>query len=92
MTSEGLMKMFEGDSPDMCEGKLPLMLMGGQVEGLACQAAFPPRTHVHSTQEIARITGNLDEYFQKVTGFYKIQMKFPFFLPNSMKLKQYFSI
>ena len=27
------------------------------------QAVFPPHTHVHCTQEILIITGNLDEYF-----------------------------
>ena len=36
MTSEGFGEMFEGDSADMCAGKFPLMLMGGQAEGLAC--------------------------------------------------------
>ena len=36
MTSEGLGKMFEGDSADMCAGKFPLALMGGRAEGLAC--------------------------------------------------------
>ena len=36
MSSEGLGKMFEGDSADMCVGKFPLMLMGGRAEGLAC--------------------------------------------------------
>ena len=36
MTSEGLREMFEGDSGDTCTGKFPLMLMGGQVDGLAC--------------------------------------------------------
>ena len=36
MTSEGLGKMFEGDSADMCAGKFPLMLMGARPEGLAC--------------------------------------------------------
>ena len=35
MTSDGLGEMFEGDSADMCAGKLPLMLMGGRSEGLA---------------------------------------------------------
>ena len=34
--SEGLGKMFEGDSSDMCVGKFPLVSMGGRVEGLAC--------------------------------------------------------
>ena len=29
--------------------------------------SFPPYTHVHWTQDILRITGNLDEYFQEVT-------------------------
>jgi hypothetical protein len=33
MTSEGLEKMFEGDSA--CAGKFPLVLMWGQVDGLA---------------------------------------------------------
>ena len=28
--------MFEGDSADMCAGKVPLVLMGGRAEGLAC--------------------------------------------------------
>jgi hypothetical protein len=36
MTSEELGEMFEGDSADMCYGKFPLVLMGGQMEGLAC--------------------------------------------------------
>ena len=36
MTSEGLGEMFEGDSADMCAGKFPLMLMGGQANGQAC--------------------------------------------------------
>ena len=36
MTSEGLGETFEGDSADTCAGKLPLMSMGGEVEGLAC--------------------------------------------------------
>jgi hypothetical protein len=36
MTSEGLGKMFEGDSADTGAGKFPLVLMGGQAEGLAC--------------------------------------------------------
>ena len=36
MTSEGLGEMFDGDSADMCTGKVPLMLMGGRGEGLAC--------------------------------------------------------
>ena len=35
MTSEGSGEMFEGDSADMCARKFPLMLMGGQAEGLA---------------------------------------------------------
>ena len=33
MISGGLGEMFEGDS---CAGKFPLVLMGGQAEGLAC--------------------------------------------------------
>ena len=36
MTSEGLGEMFEGEPADMCVGKLPLVSMGGQAEGLAC--------------------------------------------------------
>ena len=36
MTSKGLGEMFEGDSADMCTGKLPLVSMGGGAEGLAC--------------------------------------------------------
>ena len=36
MTSEGLGEMFEGDSADTCTRKFPLMLIGGQAEGLAC--------------------------------------------------------
>ena len=35
MTSEGLGEMFEGDSADMCAGKLTLVSMGGQAKGLA---------------------------------------------------------
>ena len=36
MTSEGWGEMFEGDSADTCAGKFPLVLMGGQAEGLGC--------------------------------------------------------
>ena len=36
MISEGLVKMFEGDSADNCAGKFPLVSMGGRAEGLAC--------------------------------------------------------
>ena len=36
MTSEGLGKLFEVDSKDMCAGKFPLVSMGGRAEGLAC--------------------------------------------------------
>ena len=36
MTSDGLGGMFEGDSADMCAGKIPLVLMGGRAEGIAC--------------------------------------------------------
>ena len=36
ITSEGLGEMFEGDYADMCVGKIPLMSMGGRVEGLTC--------------------------------------------------------
>ena len=30
MTSEGLGEMFEGDSADMCAGKIPLVSMGAE--------------------------------------------------------------
>ena len=36
MTSEGLGKMFEGDSADMCAGKFALVSMWGRAGGLAC--------------------------------------------------------
>ena len=36
MTSEGLGKMFEGDSADMCAEKFPLVSIGGRGECLAC--------------------------------------------------------
>ena len=36
MTSEGSREIFEGDPADTCAGKIPLISMGGQVEGLAC--------------------------------------------------------
>ena len=36
MTSEGLGEMFEGNSADMCGGKIPLTSMGGRAEGLVC--------------------------------------------------------
>ena len=35
MTSEGLGEIFEDDSADTLAGKFPLVLMGGQAEGLA---------------------------------------------------------
>ena len=35
MTSDESGGMFEGDSADMCTGKIPLVLMGGRAEGLA---------------------------------------------------------
>ena len=37
--------------------------------------SFPPHTHIHCTQEILRIAGNLDQYFTKVAGFYKLQLQ-----------------
>ena len=37
MTSERLGEMFKGDSADMCVGKFPLVSMGSQAEGLACE-------------------------------------------------------
>ena len=36
MTYKGLGEMFEGDSGDICDGKFPLVSMGGRAEGLAC--------------------------------------------------------
>ena len=36
MAFNGLGGMFEGDSADMCSGKIPLVSMGGGAEGLAC--------------------------------------------------------
>jgi hypothetical protein len=36
MTSKGLGEVFEGESADMCAGKFPLVLMGGQANGQAC--------------------------------------------------------
>ena len=36
MTYEGFVGMFEGDSADTLARKFPLVLMGGQAEGLAC--------------------------------------------------------
>jgi hypothetical protein len=36
MTSNGLGEMFVGNSADMCAGKLPLVSMGSQAEGLKC--------------------------------------------------------
>jgi hypothetical protein len=35
MASEGLGEMIEGDSADMCAGKVPLVSIGGRAEGLA---------------------------------------------------------
>jgi hypothetical protein len=37
MTSEGFGEMFEGDSADMCAEKFPLVSMGSQAGGLACE-------------------------------------------------------
>ena len=44
MTQEGLWKMFEGYSAEMCAGKILLVLMGGRVEGPAwrTQEQGPP--------------------------------------------------
>ena len=36
MTSEGFGDMIEGDSADMCDGKIPLTSMVGRTEGLTC--------------------------------------------------------
>ena len=36
MTSELSGEMFEGDSAGTCAEKFPLVVMGGQAEGLAC--------------------------------------------------------
>ena len=37
MTSEGLGEVFEGDSANTCGEKFPLVLMGGRVNGQACE-------------------------------------------------------
>ena len=58
MTSEGLEEIFEGDSADMCAGKLPLMSMGGQVEGLAC------------SEPGARTPIDVSEYFSFLSLFF----------------------
>ena len=36
MISKGLGEIFEGYSADICDGKFPLVSMGGRAEGLAC--------------------------------------------------------
>ena len=36
MTSEGFGVIIEGDSADMCAGKILLVSMGGRAEGLVC--------------------------------------------------------
>ena len=36
MNSEGLGEVFKGDSADMCDGKFPLVSMGGRANGQAC--------------------------------------------------------
>ena len=56
MTSERLGEMFEGDSADTCGGKFPLILMGGQAQGLAC-ADPGARTPIS-------VSGNLNYYVQ----------------------------
>ena len=43
---------------------------------IACRVqVFPPRTHIHCTQEILRITGNLGEYVKKVNRLEELQIK-----------------
>jgi hypothetical protein len=44
------------------------------LSGTPYPAAFSLHIHVHCTQEILRITGNIVEYFQKDTGFYKLAL------------------
>jgi hypothetical protein len=36
MTLEGLWEVFKGDFTDTAAIKIPLMLLGGKAEGLAC--------------------------------------------------------
>ena len=57
----------------------------------ASRLSFSPCTHVHCTQEFLSITGNLDEYFQKILVFISYWWN-PLVLPNSLKLRQYVSI
>ena len=39
------------------------------IKQVLSRPSFPPCTRIHCTQEILRLTGNLGEYFQKVTAF-----------------------
>jgi hypothetical protein len=55
--------MSEVDSADMCTEKLPLMLIGGRAEGLAC-AEPEARTHIG-------VCGNLKHFlinFRAISG------------------------
>jgi hypothetical protein len=63
MTFEGLGKMFEGDSADMCARKFPLVSRGGRAEGLACAdpgartpiGASGNFKHTHNTSTLHRV-------------------------------------
>ena len=62
MTYEGLGEMFKGDSADTCAIKFSLVLMGGQVEGLAC-ADSGARTPIGAS-------GNFDYFTVHFVLFY----------------------
>ena len=55
MTSEGLGKMFEGDSADTCSRKFPLMLMGGASGGSSVRRPGSEDPHRHERKLIKTI-------------------------------------
>ena len=48
-------EMLEGDSADMCAEKIPLMLMGGRSEGLAC-TDLGARTPIGGSRNVVFLT------------------------------------
>ena len=69
MTFEGLGEMFEGDSADTCGGQFPLVLMGGQTEGLSCTDTGARTPIGASGNLLHKYTYNVFPHFVKIQEY-----------------------
>ena len=56
---------------------------------LGSRLSFSSRTHKHCSQEILKVTGNLDGFLSKIHLFDWNHIPFTLNTPNSLKLSQY---